>query len=307
MLLPRARAPGGSRGESTTFRRRGEVVALALLLGACWYPKERGARLEQRVDRIEGEAPAPGQTGAEAAAIEAQSRRVDVMLAEVKTRLEALEAREAASKAGAKPSPPESELAEELKRLRGMLEQQAQRLDAVEKTLAQAPRGAGERVAEPRHVAPQKPQKPAMREVPQVPQAAPGKTDYLALGREQELKGEKTVARELYEQYATEFPSDPSTAEARFRLGELAFGERRYRDAIVEFGKVAREFPRSERAPEALLRTADSMLQLDLKDDAATLLVEIPRRYPGTPAAARAKKLLAELPKASAAAGKPSD
>ncbi|HSD21221.1 MAG TPA: tol-pal system protein YbgF, partial [Anaeromyxobacter sp.] len=258
-------------------------------------------RLEQRVERIEGESPA-AQLDAERSAVREQSRRVDGMLGEVDKRLKELET---SGKARAEPSARQGELAEELKRLRGMLEQQGQRLDAqgqrldgMEKALAQARRSAGERVAEPRPVAPKA---PSPREAPPMSQ---DKAGYLAFSREQELKGEKTVARELYEQYVKEFPSDPTTAEAHFRLGELAYGERRYNDAILSFGKVAAEFPRSARAPDALVRTAESMLQLNMKDEAVAVLSEVPQRYPGTSAAERAKKHLADLPGTSTAAKK---
>ena len=301
VAAPLGGAPDGSRGQAKAFRPRGGVVALVLLLGACWFPKERGDRLEQRVERIEGESPA-AQLDAERSAIREQSRRVDGMLAEVDKRLKELET---AGKARAEPSGRQGELAEELKRLRAMLEQQGQRLDAqgqrldgMEKALAQARRSAGERVAEPRPVAPKA---PSPREAPPMSQ---DKAGYLAFSREQELKGEKAVARELYEQYVKEFPSDPTTAEAHFRLGELAYGERRYRDAILSFGKVAGEFPRSARAPDALVRTAESMLQLNMKDEAVAVLSEVPQRYPGTSAAERAKKHLADLPGASTAARK---
>jgi tol-pal system protein YbgF len=297
------RAPDGSRGGSRTLRL--SAVASAALLGACWYPKERGQTLEQRVERIEGESPAGGKPDAELASVRDQLRRVDATLAEVKTRLQQLDE---ATRSRPQPSAREGELAEGLKRVGAALEGYAQRLAAVERTLAEPRRSGCEASAEPRRPAarapaaerPPAPEPPAARETP----GSSGKTDYLALAREQERRGEKTVARELYEQYVAEFPADPASADAHFRLGELAFGDRRYRDAIVEFGKVARDFPRSDKAPDALLRTAASMLKLDLKDEAATVLSEVPQRYPASPAAARARKQLAELPRTSAAPGR---
>lgn len=280
------RASQGSGGFATALRRR-SVVALAALLTACWYPKERGARLEQRVDRIEGEG--QGAAGVDAEALREQSRRVDAALAQVKAKLEALD-RDA--RAGAPPTADQAELLAELKQLRATLEQHGQRLDAVERSLAQAPRAGPTRVAKPSPAATEKAPKPPSP----APGATAGETGVLALAREQEQRGEKTVARELYEQYVTQFPTDPSSAEAHFRLGELAFGDRRYRDAVVEYGKVAQEFPRSARAPDALLRTAESMLQLGMKEEAASVLAEIPQRYPKSAAAARARTLLAESP-----------
>ena len=117
----------------------------------------------------------------------------------------------------------------------------------------------------------------------------------LAFAREQELKGQPGVAREIYQEFVNQFPTDPAAAEAHFRLGELAYRERRFPDAIVEYGAVARDFPDSSSAPDALLRTGESMLQAGMRDDARTVLAEVPKRYPATAAATRAKQRLGEL------------
>ncbi len=188
-------------------------------------------------------------------------------------------------------------LADEIRRLRGTLEQHTQRLDAIERWLAQS-----------RQVAREKPPRSEVRPTtapsPGPAPAAPQDQDVLAIAREQESRGEKAVARSLYEEYLEKFPKDPSAPEARYRLGDLAYGERRYRDAIVQYGRVAEDFPRSDRAPDALLQTAESMLAIDLREDAITVLNEIPRRYPGTPAAGRARQRLAELAKPGPARGR---
>ncbi|BDG05202.1 tetratricopeptide repeat protein [Anaeromyxobacter oryzae] len=289
---------------------RGGVVAAALLAGACVTPSEHGPGAESRAGG-DGGSPS-GQVEAEVATLREQSQRTDATLAQLKSRLDALEA---STRNAAQTS--QGEVSDELKGLRTTLDEYGQRLAAVEQSVAQ-PRKSGAAARRP-------PEKPARRATPEAtasqPPPAPSavvplpanpgarqdktstsqdKTSVLAFAREQELKGDKAVARGLYEQYAADYPTDPATAEAHFRLGELAFGERRYRDAIAEFGKVATEFPRSDRAPDALLRTGESMIQLDMKDDAATLLAQIPQRYPGTTAATRAKKDLAELKGAGA-------
>ncbi|HVI97243.1 MAG TPA: tol-pal system protein YbgF, partial [Anaeromyxobacter sp.] len=209
-------------------------------------------------------------------------------------------------------------LTAEVGRLRASVEEYGRRLDAVERSAAKQAR-ASERTAERQGAGSAK---SASRAPPPSPTPAPqakaapgagagagagaagtgagaaaaagGATGALALAREQEQRGQKDVARELYQQYADENPTDPGAAEAHFRLGELAYGDKHYNDAILEFGKVARDFPRSDRAPDALLRTADSMAALGMKDDAATVLSEIPQRYPSSSAAAKAKKRLAE-------------
>ena len=289
--------------------RRGAAVALAMLAGACWYPKEKGDRLEQRLDQIEGERPA--DRSSDTAAIRAELKRVEANLADVQAKLQELAS---AKKPGAEPTARQAELTAEVGRLRASVEEYGRRLDAVERSAAKQAR-ASERTAERQGAGSAK---SASRAPPPSPTPAPqakaapgagtgaagtgagaaaaagGATGALALAREQEQRGQKDVARELYQQYADENPTDPGAAEAHFRLGELAYGDKHYNDAILEFGKVARDFPRSDRAPDALLRTADSMAALGMKDDAATVLSEIPQRYPSSSAAAKAKKRLAE-------------
>jgi tol-pal system protein YbgF len=298
------------------------ALALVLLGGAaCVTPKTHPPAAEERPARpAAGAAAAPTPPPAaepggaspdaeaarrdqEAARTRDHLQRIDAALAEVKGKLDRLDAaNRAPAPPSTEPSPRERALAEEVKGLRATLEQQGQRLDALDRSLAQLRRG-GERASAQGRAAPQErpaaPARGARQAAPDLPPAEPLANDrasVLALARDQERNGQRAVARELYEQYATQFPGDPQTAEVHYRLGELAFGDRRYRDAIVEFGKVASEFPRSGQAPGALLRTAESMLRLGMKDDAAGILGEIPRRYPGTPAAAEARRELERLP-----------
>jgi len=310
-----AAAPGGAYLRRTAPPPGHPAIAFALLLCACWFPQDRGQRLEKRVERIEEEGPTR-QLDQERAATEERARKVDVKIAEIQKKLDALET----GSHGAEPGgvARRDELAAELGRLRATLDQQGRRLDTIEKALAQARSGADNRAAERKtdnraaerktssgrateHRPAGAPDVPRTRAPPEAPRE---KTGFLAFAREQEDKGEKAVARDLYQEYVQKFPDDPQAADAHFRLGELAFRDRRYQDAIASFGKVAKDFPASERAPAALLRTAEAMLALDLKDDAISLLTEIPKRYPATPAAKRARQHLAELSGSSAPASK---
>jgi tol-pal system protein YbgF len=276
---------------------------LALLVCACWFPKDRGQRLEERVERVEGESavrPPSENRGVAEEQVRRVDAKVDAKMAEVQGKLNELNA--AAQKAGTERSARNDKVAEEVSRLRAMLEGYAHRLDAVEKSVAQlhASAGAGARAAERKSAAAVAPEAskavaPEVSEKRGAPEAPQGGKGVLALARQQEVNGEKTVARDLYQEYVNKFTADPSAAQAHFRLGELAFGDRRYQDAIVEYGKVAKDFPRSNEAPDALLRTAESMMKIDLKDDAVAVLSEIPKRYPASSAATRAKQRIAEL------------
>jgi tol-pal system protein YbgF len=292
------------------------AISLALLACGCAaYPKERGERVEQRVQRLE-EGGDTGQLEAERATAQKKIQELEGRVAELQKRIDALSAARQQGGAGAADATARRELTDELTRQSTVLEDQGRRVAAMEKTLAQLQTGEGRKAATasartPKSAAPPR----AAAEPP--PRPGPGptaagatagaagaaaaagppgeKAGVLALARQEEAKGQTGVARDLYEQYVTSFPDDPGAAEAHFRLGELAFGERRYRDAIGEYGKVAQRFPKSSQAPDALLRTADSMAQMGLKDDAATVLAEIPKRYPQSAAASKASRRLAEL------------
>ena len=64
---------------------------------------------------------------------------------------------------------------------------------------------------------------------------------------------------------------------------------------MLAFGKVVQDFPRSDKAPDALLRAAEAMLALDLKDDAKAMFQDVVSRFPRSSAARKAKVRLAEL------------
>lgn len=284
---------------------RGVAFALSLAVCACWYPKERGERLEQRLDRVDADAPAR-QPAADAAARKEAEQRMEAQLAALQKRLDALAAQQQQQRgdAGAKPSPDAAarldRITEELQHQRATLDAQTRRLDGLERTVARAEAAPRDRPAERRATRAPSPPAAPQSVAPAPSPAASGelpkdKAGVLALARQQEAQGRKEVARDLYEQYAASFPADPGAAEAHYRLGELAYGDKRFQDAIGEYGKVARDFPRSGQAPDALLKSGESMLRLGLKEEAASVLSEVPKRYPGTPSASRARQRLAEL------------
>jgi tol-pal system protein YbgF len=289
---------------------RTSVAGAVALLAACatGFPTERGRQLEERVERIENEGPSP-RSDADRGAARDQAQRVDARIAALESKLaEAAATAQRAhdGQAGAADRGAQfAHLAEELARVRKQLDEQSRKIEAIDRTVARLQTDVAQRPpgVPPKRASRAGAERPrvgsaALTPTPTPPPEAPdagGRAEVLALAREQESKGQRAVARDLYEEYVSKFPSDPGTAEARFRLGELAFAERRYQDAIVEFGKVAQDFARSERAPDALLRTADSMLAIGLNDDAKAVLSEVPRRYPNSAAAARARQRLTQL------------
>jgi len=248
--------------------------------------------MEARIQRLEGEAELSSrQLDEQRAAVRERITAVDQKIAEVQKKINELNA--TAHRTGADLAVNQDRLIDDVARLRGQLEEEAHRLQTLDSALAQQKAETDARFAALKGAGALQ-EYEAKRKVEQLRRPT-DKAEFLALAQQQESAGERAVARELYEEFVKKWPTDPRAADAHFRLGELWFGDKRYREAILEYGKVAQDFPRSDKAPDALLRTGESMLALDLRKDAKGLFEEVRRRYPHSTAARRAKGRLAEL------------
>ena len=270
---------------------RASLLAL-LCASACWVPVERGRQMEGRIERLEGESEISAkQLDEQRAVVRERVAAADAKIAEVQRKLDELNA--TAHRSGADLAVNQDRLGEEVRRLNGTLEELSHRLELLDRAVAAQKNDTDARFAALRGAGAldeyEGRRKVAELKLP----TSPG--EFLALAQGQEAKGERAVARALYEEFVKKWPSDARAADAHFRLGELWFGDKRWREAILEYGKVAQDFPRSDKAPDALLRTGEAMVALDLKDDARRLFEEVTARYPKSTAAKRAKARLAEL------------
>ncbi len=83
--------------------------------------------------------------------------------------------------------------------------------------------------------------------------------------------------------------------DAQFWIAEAYFRKGQNHRAIIEFNQVAVEYPKGDRAPAALLRQAEIFRIVGDRVDARLNLQKVLQRYPGTPEAERATRMLAEL------------
>lgn len=116
-----------------------------------------------------------------------------------------------------------------------------------------------------------------------------------ALAQKEDDAGNKGVARELYEEYVRKWPSDARSSDAGYRAGQLLFEQKRFREALLAYGKVAEDHPKSARAPDAMLGAADAMAKLEMKAESKAVLEQLLDRYPRSDAAAAAKERLQAL------------
>lgn len=268
--------------------KRAWLVLLLGSLSGCWVPVERGRQMEERIKRLEG------QTETSIKQLDEQRAVMRDRLAEVQKKLAELNS--TSHRTGADLAVNQDKLTDEVRRLHGMIEEQNHQiaqLKAENEARFAALKGVGALE-----------EWEAKKKTSQL--KVPGdKNELFAMAQEQEAKGERAVARELYQELVKRWPTTARAADAHFRIGEIHFSDKKYREAILAFGKVVQDFPKSDKAPDALFRTGESMAALDLREDAKKLFEEVRKRYPQSMAAKRAKARLTEQTKGKKRTPKP--
>ena len=267
------------------------AAALGAVLGCagCWVPIERGRQMEARIERLEVES--------RAQALELQDQvkqklgQMDQKLHEVQGKLDELKKLE--HEKGADLGVTVGQLKEELVRIRGDLEAQQHLLAELDRQVQASGREVDAKLASLKGTGALD-EAQARQKLSELPRPD-DKAAVLALARKEDEAGSSGVARELYLHFVRRWPRDDHADDAGFRAGELLAAQSRWREAVVVFGKVAEDHPKSDKAPLALLQVAEGMIRLERKDDARAFLEQVVSEYPKAEAAVKAKARLAEL------------
>jgi TolA-binding protein len=271
---------------------RAAVLAAALPLAACFVPMEAGRQMEARIQRLEVQNADQQRTLEEQRqVVRERVEKVDQKIREVQGKIDELN--QAARRSGADLGVTLARLQDEFSKVKGDLEVAQHRLAEIDKALGGLRTDTDARFTALKGQGAMDSYE-ARQRIATLPKPD-DKAAVFALAEKEEDRGEKGVAREIYEEYVRKWPSDARSADAGFRAGELLFVQKRYREALLAYGKVAEDFPRSERAPLAMLGAAESMLRLEMKDDAVAVLGQITEKYPKSDAAKTAKARLEEL------------
>lgn len=261
------------------------AAPLLLLFSACWVPADKGRQMEDRIQRLEDD------SAITARQLEEQRALIRERIARIDQKLDELNV--ASHRTGADVVANQDRLQEHLTQLKGQLEEEQHRLQQIDDTVQAQRTDTDARFAALKGAGAL--EEYEARKKAEALKRPSDKAGFFALAQKQEAAGERAVAKELYEEYVKKWPTDPRAADAWFRLGELNYGDKRYREAVIAYGKVAQDFPRSDKAPDALYRTGQAMLALGLVDDARAILQDVVARYPKTSAAKKAAARLAEL------------
>jgi TolA-binding protein len=254
------------------------VLACAVASG-CFYPASRGKLVEQRLDQLDEEKKEL------TASLEAQRQRLDsevsAKIAEVQKAMEMLD--KSARRSGADMGIQLEQLQNDVNVLRGQVEQYLFRIEQVEQALLKLKAGEEARAAEEKEAK----ERPA------------DKKAFADLVSAKLAEGKTALGRQLAHEWLRKWPKDPLAARVHFELGASHQADREWRAALAEYAEIVKSFPKSDRAPEALLRSAECFQALKMGQEAKLALEEILASYPKSPAAKTAKTRLAKLRKGS--------
>ncbi len=94
------------------------------------------------------------------------------------------------------------------------------------------------------------------------------------------LRKDYALAEPAFRDFLKKNPNNELASDATYWLGETMFQRQRYQDAADSFLIVVRNYDKSGKAPDALLRLGQSLAALGQRDMACASLNEVERKYP---------------------------
>ena len=121
-----------------------------------------------------------------------------------------------------------------------------------------------------------------------------GKLEYerlLGLFRDGDLDG----ARQGFAVFLRDYGDSGLSPNARYWLGETYYGKKDYQQAIDSYDRVEVDFPKSEKAPAAILKKGYAYLAMKDRKRASLAFSQVVASYPRTPEAGKASDKLSQL------------
>ena len=107
--------------------------------------------------------------------------------------------------------------------------------------------------------------------------------------------GKNDLARSEFQDYLKYYGDTELASNAQFYLGEIAYSQRQYQQAVTEYDKVLTNYPKSFKLAPARYKKGMALLELSQKTAGVKELREVVKRYPGTEEERRARAKLKEL------------
>ena len=107
--------------------------------------------------------------------------------------------------------------------------------------------------------------------------------------------GKYDLARSEFQDYLKHYSDTDLASNAQFYLGEIAYSQHQYQQAVTEYDKVLTNYPKSFKLAPARLKKGMALIELSQKNAGVKELREVVKRYPGTEEERRARAKLKEL------------
>jgi tol-pal system protein YbgF len=262
-------------------------LAAAVAVCGCWTSAGDGEQMRRDIDALQASLRAQRESNAaEQERLKAESTQ---KAKELREAMDALN--RAARKSGADLAVDLEKAQNDVAQLHGQLEVLQHRQDELEAKQTERDKKVAETAA-------------ALEQRKKQLDAAEHPTDkagIYALAVKKLDAGETARARELLTDFLGKYPRDPLAAKAQYWLGETYYAERRYKDAIVEYQKVIKEWKTSDKVPDALLKIGLSFQSSGDCAKARLFFDEVTASHKGTEAARVARIKAAECKKAKRA------
>ncbi len=107
--------------------------------------------------------------------------------------------------------------------------------------------------------------------------------------------GKYDLARSEFQDYLKYYGDTDLASNAQFYLGEIAYSQKQYDQAVDEYDKVLSNYPKSFKLAPARLKKGMALIEVGQKNPGVKELREVVKRYPGTEEERRARAKLKDL------------
>ena len=134
-----------------------------------------------------------------------------------------------------------------------------------------------------------------------MPAGAPSADTLYSNGLRDITSGKYDLARTEFQDYLKYYGDTDLASNAQFYLGEIAYSQKQYQQALGEYEKVLNNYPKSFKLAPARLKKGMALDKLGQKAAAVREFREVIRRYPNTEEDRQARAKLKELGATAAA------
>jgi len=125
--------------------------------------------------------------------------------------------------------------------------------------------------------------------------SAPSADTLYSNGLRDITSGKYELANSEFQDYLKYYGDTDLASNAQFYLGEIAYAQKNYDQAVQEYDKVLNNYPKSFKLAPALYKKGMALLELGQKNPGVKELREVVKRYPGTEEERRARAKLKDL------------